>query len=807
MSYWTDVSYALRLLRKTPVFSLVTMLVLAGGLAVSLFTYGLLNTALYKPVPIAEGSRVVRLEGRSRGLPAQTVDAYELSQIAPRVTQLEALAVYRDSDVEVSDRELSQMVPGTYGAWNMFDFAGVRPELGRSFLPADTIDGAEPVVILSHALWQSAFAGAPDIVGRVIHINRKSTRVIGVMPEGMLFPVWSRLWLPMPQAQAQPANEAASSDVNAYARLRPGATASSAGAELTSLLNGLHEAHPRVDGKPYDYDGMAVQSFPMSMAGGGAGNAIFAVLNLVAGFIMLLSCVNVGNMLLARTQSRLKEIAVRVAIGAPRRRLLWQMMLESLLICVAGGALALLLIAYWLKATDRFLHGWSDRLPFWARWGVDLQSVAMAVVFVVFSVFVVSVLPTWRVLQLPCTTLLRDGTRGARGRLSGRLSRILVTVQIVLIAVVMVVGSALTFVAYRTAHLDAGIDGTRLLVLDVTAPGSKDTAVKQAQYQAQLLASIRAQPDFEGAMLWSTGGERRFGIEGMNYPRAEDYPRASVRLSSDSPVALAAPLIDGRYFDSRDGSDGSHSVLVSKTLAERYWPGASPLGRSLQVLDANGKVHDQRVVVGVVGDVLDDSQMMQADAQAATAIYLPFEQAGQASARYLVRYRGDESSARATLLNLAWQADAAPGVAVDRYTALRERMVVLSHSLAQLFMYCGLFALLLALTGIYGLCSNDVIARTQEVGLRRAIGASDRSILRLFLRQSARRVAVGLVIALLIGGAALFVLSHVAGLGAVVSVGIGISVAVTISLLVGLATYLSSRQILRGEPAEGLRYE
>lgn len=807
MSYWMDVKYALRLLRKTPAFSLVTILVLAGGLAVSLYTYGLLNTALYKRLPVAEGQRVVRLEGRVQGLPTQTLDAYELAQIVPRATQLEAVGVYSDTDVEVSDRELSQMVPATYGAWDIFGFVGVRPQLGRGFLPGDTIEGAEPVAILSHALWQSAFAGAPDVVGRVIHVNRKPVRIVGVMPKGVAFPVWSQLWLPMPQREAQPATEAASTAVSAYARLRPGATRASASAELTALLGSLHQAHPRVDGKPYDYDAIALQTFQMSLAGGDAGTVMFAVLNLVAGFIMLLSCVNVGNMLLARTQARLKEIAVRVAIGAPRGRLLWQMMLESLLICVVGGGVALLLIAYWLKSTDRFLHAWSDRLPFWARWGVDTQSVLLALGFVVFAVFVVSVLPTWRVLRMPCTTLLRDGTRGARGRLSGRLSRLLVTVQIVLISVVMVVGSALTFVAYRTAHLDAGIDGERLLAMDVTAPGSEDTPAKRAQYHERLLARLRAQGNVEGAMLWSGAGPRRFGVDGTSYPLPEDYPEATVRLSSDAPVPLGARLLDGRYFDYRDGSEGSRSVLVSKTLAEQYWPGVSPIGRQIRLFDANGKLHEQRVVVGVVGDVLDDSQMMQADTRAATAIYLPFDQAAQASARFLVRYRGEESAARATLLSLAWEANAAPGVAVDRYTALRDRMVALSRSLAQLFVYSGLFALLLALSGIYGLCSNDVILRTQEVGLRRAIGASDRSILRLFLRQSARRLAVGLVCALLIGGAGLFLLSRLAGLGALVPVAIGLGVAGTISLLVGLATYLSSRHILRGEPAEALRYE
>ena len=807
MSYWTDLKYALRLLRKTPFFSAMTMLVLAGGLAVSLYTYGLLNTALYKALPIAGGDRVVRVEGRSGSVLTQTVNAYELSQVTPRLTQLEAVGIVSDTDVELTDRELSQMVPTTYGPSDLFDFTGVKPERGRGFLPGDSVEGAEAVTVISHALWQSAFAGTPDIVGHIVRVNRKPVRIVGVMPDGFGFPIWSRLWLPMPRAQAQPANETASGEVSVYARLAPGASEASATIELGALLADQRRAHPRVNGDAYDYDTLALETFPMSVAGGDAGRVAFAVLNLVAGFIMLLSCVNVGNMLLARTQMRLKEMAVRVAIGAPRRRLLWQMMAESLLICVAGGILALLLVAWWLRATDRFLHAWSDRLPFWTHWGGDVPAVLMTVGVVVFAVFVVAVVPTWRVLGIPCTTLLHDGTRGARSRLSGRLSRVLVTVQVVLIAVVLILGGAMTFVAYRTAHADPGIDGERLLAMDLTAPNTEDSPLRQARYHDRLLGLLRADPTVEAAVLWSVAGNRRFAVDGQSFPLPENYPEATIRVSSDAPVNIAARLVDGRLFDARDNANGSHSALVSKTLADRYWPGVSPVGRSIQLLDHDGKLHERRIVVGVLGDVLDDGQMTQADTRAATAVYVPFDQAPRASTRFLVRYRGDEPAARAALLNLAWQASAGPGVTVDRYTAMRDRTVAMSRNLAGLFVYSGMFALILALTGIYGMCSQDVFGRTQEVGLRRAIGASDASIRKLFLGQGGRRLAIGLGLALAIAGVGLSLLSRLAGLGVVVPVAIGIGVLALISLLVGIATYLSCQQILRGEPAEALRYE
>src|SRR3569623_386720 len=220
MSYWMDVKYALRLLRKTPVFSALTILVLAGGLAVSLYTYSLLNTALYRDLPIADGARVLRVEGSVGGMLSQTVHSYELAQVMPRVTQMEGAGIYSDTDGELTDRELSQMVPAVYGPSDIFAFTGIKPELGRGFLPDDSTEGAEAVVVISHALWQSAFAGAPDVVGHVVHVDRKPARIVGVMPAGFGFPEWSRLWLPMPKSQAQPANEAAGGDVSVYARLK-----------------------------------------------------------------------------------------------------------------------------------------------------------------------------------------------------------------------------------------------------------------------------------------------------------------------------------------------------------------------------------------------------------------------------------------------------------------------------------------------------------------------------------------------------------------------------------------------------------
>lgn len=803
-----DLKYALRLLKKQPVFSLLAMGVLAGGLAVSLYTFALLQTAIYKDLPLADGDRVVVFRAVSET--GDGLFTFEAQQIRSRVTRLEEIGLYRVASATLKEQDVSRTVGAAIAEANIFEFTRTTPLMGRGFVPADQVDGAEPVAVIGHGLWQSQFASDPKILERVVHVNNVPRRVVGVMPPGYAFPVRAQMWLPISTRELNaPAygQGGLTSVVSTYARLRPGVSEGEAAEELNVLLRDLRQQHPRKESEGYKYDSIDVTTFQRASFGEGSV-VLFAVLNLVALAILLLACANVGNMLLARTNERSAEIAVRVALGAPRWRLISQMTLESLIICLFGGGVALLLAGWWLRGTDRVLHSMGLDLPYWMHWRLDGQTIAASVVFIVLAVLLVAALPILSTSGVQSASLLRDGTRGAQGRASGRITRFLVTLQIVLISLVMVAGGALTVIAKRFVNVDFGIETERLLFLEAFPPETnvplEQLDAQGRQFDQRMLAELRAERTVEAVMMWTPTGDGRFAIDNAEDAGAE----ASVVVSSDAPVQLGAKLLEGRYFDHREISGGSRSVLVTKTLAETYWPGSSAVGRSIRFVRDDGNRGQPLTVVGVVNDVLDPSRVLQVNSRAYTTIVIPPNtERYKSPGEFLVRHQGNEEETRRALQVLVERIGGTLSRPIVPYAEELERAIRLSSAMTEAFEMAGLFALLLGLTGIYGLCRNEVIRRTHEIGLRRAVGATERSILSLLLRQSARRLLIGLVMGGLLSVIALFALLKFAALGVPTLFVIALAVAATITLLVASASYFSTRGILRGEPAEALRYE
>lgn len=808
-----DLKYAIRLLKKQPVFSLLAIIVLAGGLAVSLYTFSLLQTALYKDLPLPEGGRIVRVLAKSET--GSGLFTFEIQQMRARVTRLEELGLYRGVSATIAEQDVSRTVNATVAEPGIFEFTRTQPLMGRGLQPADSTDGAEPVAVIGHSLWQSQFAGDPNILERVVRVDNVPRRIVGVMPEGYAFPVRSQMWLPLSRSELNAPAYAAGGlpgVVSVYGRLAGGATAGDAAAELSQLLLDVRQQHPRRENDGYRYDAIQVMSFQRADLGSG-GIVLFAVLNCVALAILLLACANVGNMLLVRTNERAGEIAVRVALGAPRKRLISQMTLESLIISVVGGAIALLLAAWWLRGTNRILHSLNLSLPYWMQWGLDGRAVAAAVAFVLLAVLLVAALPILSASSVQSASLLRENTRaGGQGRASGRITRFLVTLQIVLISLVMVAGGALTVIAKRFVDVDFGIESDRLLFLEAYGPAPQ-VAPEQMdkefrRYDQRMLAELRSDRTIESVMIWTSAGDARFAVDNTEYPDVESYPHASAVVSSDAPMQLGAKLLEGRYFDHRETAGGARSVLVSRTMAELYWPGASPIGRSVRLVGGSGHRGEPMTVVGVVSDVLDRSRVLQADRRAYTTLVLPTHvEMYKAPAEFLVRHRGNEEETRRAMQQIVDRLDGTLARPIAPYTEELESSIRLASAMTNAFQAAGLFALLLGLTGIYGLCRNEVVRRTQEIGLRRAVGATERSILQLLLRQSVRRLLIGLLVGAGLSAIALFALLKFAALGVPTLLAIGFAVAATISLLVASSSWFSTRGVLRGEPSEALRYE
>jgi predicted permease len=798
----SDIKYALRLLLKSPWFTLLTVVVLAGGLAISIYTFAGLSTLIYKDLPLPDGGSIVQVRRIGNGPFDGPFDAYDLAQIRGSIRTLSQIGAYRSSQwAVIGDEGSNQSLISTRAEWNIFEFTRTQPLMGRGFVRDDQLEGAEPVAVISYGAWQTALAGEAAVIGKVVAVNGRSTRIVGVMPESYAFPITSEAWLPLSDRELDPTRPGQTL-LEVYARLAPGVSAEAAEAELTALLKGVVQERAGADAA--NLVAADVTTFQRALWGG-FGPRAFAVLNALAISILLLACVNAGNLMLVRTNERLKEIAVRIALGAPRWRLVAQMMLENVIICVVGGVAAVVLAGRAFAATNSFLSAlvFESEMPYWWRWSLDGTAIVGAGVFILGTILLVSILPTFGLSSVDPNTVLRDGTHGARGRSAGRVSRALVTIEVVLISVVLLAGGTVAVFAYRMANFDWGIDTTDLYMTQIQLPADTYAAPEaRVSFYTRLLEQVRNQSGVEAAKITRELGRTRFAVD--DYERSSDYPVAQLVTMSETPSEVMTTLLEGRDFDSRDSAAGARTAIVSEALARIYWPEQSALGRRITVMNADGST-DERTVVGVVRNIRYDPTT--ANEASLAAIYAPLPQLTVARVQLVIKHRGGEAAVRNAQYAALRNVDAGvPAGRVMGYRAALDQATIFATTLTNLFIGCGAFAILLAMTGIYGLSSNTVVQRTYEIGLRRAMGASNRSIIALFLAQGGRQLAIGLLISALLSVGTLFFLAQMAELAAPVLAVMGIAVVLAVSGLVLVSIYVSVRGAIRREPSAALRH-
>ena len=555
-------------------------------------------------------------------------------------------------------------------------------------------------------------------------------------------------------------------------------------------------------------DSAVVRTFQLAQMGDEA-MAVFGTLHLVATLILVLACINVGNLLLSRATERLRETTIRVALGAPRLRLIVQMMGESFLICVLGGGLAIALAASALATLDRRAHAaMPEGLAFWWNWGMDAETVLAACLITAATLVLVGGVPAWRATRSDCNAVLRDGTNGAQGLETGRLSRALVVTQVALISILMFLGGMSAFVSYRTANVDFGMDTERVLVASVALPEDRyDTTEKKRRFYDRLVHGLDRRGSIDKVILRSRFGPDSevaspLAVAGVSYESSNQQPRAYLTAVSGSTDAIGIRLLAGRQFDERDTADGSPVALVSESLAGEIAAGGSPLGVRVSL----GSLDDEPewiVVVGVVTDVLVGNPLSRD--RSSMSLYVPIAQRTPNGVAATLKYRGDPRPAVLAFNDVVRDLDheIMPGgiVNLDEMLGMMAAMV---RAAAQILVGCFGFALLLAVSGIYGLTARSVAQRTHEIGVRRAVGASDRRIIRLFLRHGGRQFAVGLAIAATAGGLASAVLEQFLALDTRIYVVSAVLVPLLIGAIVMLAIYVPTRRAVRLEPSVAL---
>lgn len=805
MFFWQDIRHALRLLGRQPFFSLLTVVVLAGGLGLSIFTFSFLHTAMLKPLPVPEGERVVRLMATIDGMGMASIDAADLATLRPAITTLSEVGAYTTREFVVGTGEGSRALGAIASEWNIFELTRTRALLGRGFLREDQLPGAEPVLVLGHGAWRSVFGGDSGVIGRVVRLSGVATRVVGVMPPGYGFPVAAEAWVPIDPALLGPGG-AARERVMAYARLAPGVTAARANAELSGLLRRAMAARPATESTMAPPDGLVVTSYPMAQIGEEAP-LVLAILNLLATLILLLACINVTNLLLARANERARETAVRLALGAPRGRLIMQSLWEIILLCLLGGVAATG-FAVWLLTA---VNGWArtrleGNLAFWWVWGFDRSALVAAGGFVTLAIVVLGVIASRRAVNTRISAVLQEGAARGAGRREGRVARLLVVVQVTAVSLLLYFGTLSAVVAWRVVHVNFGYDTAQLLYAGVSPPAERypDAAARDQFYRA-LQDQLTLRPELDGVVLRNTladpegsGGE----FEPTGWAGGSLRPRSFVQAVRGALAPLGIGLREGRYFDTRDGRGGDPVVLVSQALAERTWPGRSPLGAQLR-LTGLGDGEPTRTVVGVVSDVLLGNPLSRN--RSTMAAYVPLEQADAADVSVLFRHRGSEPAAFAAFHEVLGAVDPrVPPPHIASYEDILAKATMMARSLTGLFGGAFAFALLLAVSGTYGLMARSIGRRTREIGVRRALGATDGRILRMLLGQGARQLGVGALVALPLMLAVGWGFSRFFPIALPLAVGAAVTVAAAIGAIVLAATWLPTRRAIAVHPRDAL---
>ncbi len=802
MLHLRDLRYALRLLARSPGFTLLTVVVLAGGLGLSTFTFSFLFTAMIRPLPLSEGERIVRIDPVVNGRIRPT-DAADVGALRTSLSMVRELGAYSGRELVLGRDGVGRVVDAIAAEPALFTIARTPALFGRTLLPSDAAPGAPSVIVLSYRTWEVAFGSDPAILDRDVTINGVNTLVVGVMPERFGFPIASEAWVPLPATTLMDARPGLES-VYLVGRLAPGVSHAEATAEASPVMQRLLAAR---DTSARQANVVAsVESLP-SVQFGDERLLVFTVLNLLAALILLLALVNVINLLLARANERIRETAVRLALGASMGRLVVQGMWETVILCTMGGVLGTAGAAWGLEAITSWTRAnMEGNLAFWWVWRMDRVTLLCAGAFVTVAVVAMGTVVAMRTTRTNVREVLQDGGVRSGGRRVGRLSRGLVTVQVTTVTVLMYFGVMAGVMAQRALTIDPGFDTTRLLQGGIAAPPARyATEEERAALFRDVHARLAEQGELDGVILRRNLAEKQsaagaFALRDGRQVHAT--PSAFVVATLGDLSTIGVQVMDGRALTANDDGERAPVAMISRSLAARHWPGRSPVGDQLRLAGV-GDTTRWLTIVGVASD-LPYGDPLSRD-QSADAIYLPLLQSGTSYSSVLVRYHTSEVAARQSLRKALAKVDPllVPD-GVQRYDEVLRKIGLITTSVSRLFAACFAFSLLLALAGTFGLMSRSIGLRTREIGVRRALGATDANITALLLGQGGRQLGIGTLVAAPILIVVAMAFMHFFPISSWIAVTAGVTVSLSVIGLILAATWVPARQVLQVTPRDAL---
>ena len=797
-----DVRYAFRLLARSPGFTLLTVVVLAGGLGLSTFTFSFLHTAMIRPIPLGDGDRIVRLMQLEDGRRRQ-IDLVDVAPLEASMRSVRHLGAYTRREVIVGRENDRRVLTTTLSDPSLFTVARTPAFLGRTLIPADAEPGAEAVIVLSYRTWEVVFGQDRSVIDTQVALDGVSTRVVGVMPQGFGFPVAEDAWLPLPTLRAASAR-AGQDYVAVFARLADGVTPEQAAAEAGAILQRQVAARDTSAGQG-TRTAAAVESFPAAQIGD-ERILVFTTLNLLAALILLLALVNVTTLLAARANERARETAVRLALGASTGRLVMQGMWETIILCLLGGIVGTAGASSGLDAITRWTSiNLEGNMAFWWVWRMDHVTLLSAGAFMTVAIAVLGSVVSLRAIRTNVRAVMQDGTARSGNRREGRVARFLVATQVATVTVLMFVGVLSGVMARRVVDLDPGYDPKNLLQAAV-APSTERFATEDARATVfrNVQARLAEHEAVDHALLRSRIAEKGNSSAGFAMREravAGKLPTTNIVAALGDMSTLGIELVEGRMLRETDDRSRAPVALVSRSLAMSQWR-QSPVGQQIRLAGV-GDTLQWRTIVGVVSDIPYGDPF--ARDRSTDAIYLPLLQSGAQTTNVFVRYRDNEVAGRQALNQVMGAVDPLL-VPEDVFKASEviEKSGLLAVSLTKLFGACFVFALLLAVAGTYGLMSRSIGLRTREIGVRRALGATDAMATRLLLREGARQVGVGTLVALpflaLVGA----VISYYLPLGPGLTTTAAVLVSTAIMIVVIGATWLPTRKVVATQLRDAL---
>lgn len=802
---WRDLKYAMRLLAKTPSFTALMVVVMALGLGLSIYMFSFVNMLAYKTLDIERGEQVVAIDsirnGQIRSFSSINGHDYQyLKQKQQSFEVFEPHALYVDSLSNGISARCYRGEALTSGALSILKGKII---LGRSLMPGDDISGSDPVVVISEQVWGDDFNSDPNIIGRTVRLDGVPTQVVGVMDRAFRLPNMDFFWKPLHLAKNP---QAGSGDmVTILARLKPGITAEQANAELNQYASELSVKYPQSN------KGMSIAVRSLPKKGMDNSMVIVYMLTTASLFILLLVIANVGNLMLTRASERNKEVAIRTALGAPRWRIIRQMLFETLIICIIGGLFGILIAGIGLDLTKPVMLAMrGGSIPPWWTFNIGSEELSGALCIIVATALLTGLLPALKASNNDFNTVLRDGSRGGQGKKAGRLSRLLVIFEVVLSCALLLLAVLVILNIRQTVKTDYGIKPQQYLTaaLFVSEQDYPDVQ-SNINYFSQLMALLKQQPGVNAVSFGQSfpgggGGEMPFIIEGSEVV-IDNAPQATtLSIGNNYLDTLQVPILQGRGFNDSDSIKSDPVVIVSAATAEYYWPGESALGKRIQL---NPGPDNARwlTIVGISKDILfhySDNRGFKA------VIYRPYTQGHRRFMHVILRSEGDPELLRAPLSEVMGKLD--PDLAADNINTIstsikRDLMGMLF--IGDLFIIFGGFALVLAAAGIYGVMSRSIYQRTHEIGVRRALGADEERIIKMVLLSGGKLLITGVIIGT--------VLAYLGGsIAAQMFVGLldpfvlsAIVVVLLITLVFTFATLLPTLRSVKLEPTSALRYE